>query len=442
MSVNRASVDTVPAPAGLARRQVAGLEHAMRITDGFVPFNVVIVLRIEGELAPATLRAALDTLQRRHPLLRTTVIDVGGKPFFQFDAAGPIALETSERPAPDSWIAVAEEELARRLDLVKGPLLRCRYLLGQSCGDIVVTFQHMIVDATSAVAFVRDLLSLCAGQTPDDPGDTVDEGRFSAADLFPSQYKGASFAGAVAAFMGRQGADEASFQWRSIGVRKPSIGHESKCRILPIRFPAPLTQTLIQESRRYRVTVNSILGAGLLSAVHRQLYAGVRAPLRHLVFADLRPRLEKSVPERMLGCFLTMIRFTVMAEPGRDIWALARDMQEATARAERSGERQLAFKLSPNVLRIILNQRAFRWCATAFSYGGAPRLPVEYGTFELTGLHAFPANWTTGPEYSALVRLFRGELWWDMLYLDCDMDAAKAQAIAQDVRTILEEATC
>jgi hypothetical protein len=49
---------------------------------------------------------------------------------------------------------------------------------------------------------------------------------------------------------------------------------------------------------------------------------------------------------------------------------------------------------------------------------------------------------TLGPEYSALVRLFRGELWWDILYLDSDMDAAGAQTIAGEMQTILERATC
>jgi hypothetical protein len=94
------------------------------------------------------------------------------------------------------------------------------------------------------------------------------------------------------------------------------------------------------------------------------------------------------------------------------------------------------------VIKVILGQRMFRWCATAFSYSGPPDLPVDYGSFELKGVHAFPSNWTTGPEYSALARLFRGELFMDILYLDCDMDEAKAQEIAREMRSILEEATC
>ena len=80
--------------------------------------------------------------------------------------------------------------------------------------------------------------------------------------------------------------------------------------------------------------------------------------------------------------------------------------------------------------------------ATALSYSGPVTLPTSYGRFELKGLHAFPGNMPEGPEYSALVRLFRGELWLDMLYLDSDMGEDTARRIAQDMQTMLEGAAC
>jgi hypothetical protein len=434
------STTSTPPPAG---RELAGLERAMRITEDVVPFNVVLVLRLEGELAVPKLRYALDELQRRHPLLRARVLTAGKKRyFFHFDATGSIPLEVRERATAESWIAVAEEELGHGLDLTAGPLARCRYLAGRSCGDLVLTFHHVVIDATSAVRLIRDLLSLCAGSETGNGSNLAEEGRLPASALFPPQYTGVRFARSVAAFMGRQVADEIRFRWHSRGVRKPDIGETGNCRILPIRFPAALTSALIQQSRRRRITMNSILGAGMMAAVQRRLYPSPRVPLRHLVFADLRSRLRSSVPDDMLGVFLTMVRFTVMVERDGDFWALARDIQESTNRAERAGERHLAYSLSPGMIDVILHQRAFRWCATAFSYSGPPDLPVEYGAFELMGVHAFPSNWTTGPEYSALARLFRGELWWDILYLDCDMDAARAREIAGDIQDILREATC
>ena len=53
-------------------RKLAGIEHALRFIDDLAPFNVVIVLSIEGDLRDAALRPALDELQRRHPLLRAS----------------------------------------------------------------------------------------------------------------------------------------------------------------------------------------------------------------------------------------------------------------------------------------------------------------------------------------------------------------------------------
>jgi hypothetical protein len=91
---------------------------------------------------------------------------------------------------------------------------------------------------------------------------------------------------------------------------------------------------------------------------------------------------------------------------------------------------------------MIFRLKAFRMGATALSYSGPVDLHTNGGSFKVTGLHAFAANMTLGPEYSALVRLFRGELWWDILYLDSDMDAAGAREIAREMQAILERATC
>ena len=430
-------------PAHAASRKLVGLEHAMRLSDDETPFNVVSVLRLDGDLpAASALRTALDALQRRHPLLRARILTAGKNYAFHFDAAGPIPLEVCQRPGPESWVEAAQEELHRPFDLATGPLARCRYLLGQSSGDLIITFQHTIVDGSSAVHLFGELLSLCEGRAPGDAGETTEEGRLPALALFPSEFTGLRLVGAKAAFMGRQMADEVKFRWRSRGARKPPIAATCHCRILPIRFPVTLTDALIQASRRHRITLNAILGAGMMAAVQRRLYPSPRVPLRHITFADLRPRLRSAVPESVLGCYLTMFRYTVMVEREGDFWALARDIQESTLRAARLGERYLNHAMSPGMFKMLFGLKAFRMGATTLSYFGPVHLPTSYESFEVTGLHAFAANFTVGPEYSALVRLFRGELWWDIMYLDSDMDAAGAQQIARDVQAILEKATC
>jgi hypothetical protein len=421
-------------------RKLAGLEYAMRLSDDVAPFNVVCVLRITGNLPVPTLRAALDELQRRHRLLRARILTAGKDYFFHFDVENPIALEVAERSGPEHWIAAAQETLHRPFDLGAGPLARCLYLRDQSGVDLIITVHHSVIDGASAVHLFGELLSLCAGQAPEVSGEAAAEGTVPATELFPAEFTGLRLARAVAAFAGRSMAEDGRFRWNSRGVRKQTIAKSGKCQILPVRFSSALTTKLIQASHRRRITLNAILGAAMMAAVQRRLYPTPRAPLWHITFADLRPRLRLPVPNSRLGCFLTMFRFTAMVTKDGDFWALAQDIQDSTARAARSGERYLNHFMAPAMFKLLFGLKPFRMAASTLSYFGPLDLPASHGAFEVTGLHAFVANFTIGPEYSALARLFRGELWCDVMYLDSDMDEAEARAIAHEMQLILEGA--
>ena len=421
-------------------RSLAGLELAMRVTDDVAPFNVVMVLRVEGELPIATLRNALDELQRRHRLLRARILSEGKGHAFHFDSTGPIPLEVSERAGHERWITAAEDEFQVRFPLADGPLMRCRYLSDAQGGDLIVTLHHTIVDASSARHLLGELLDLCSGVTPEPVPAQASEGAVSAPALYPKAFTGLGYARALLAFMRRSMADEMTFRWRSRGIRQAPIVAKGRCCLLPVRFPAALTAKLIAASREQRVTLNSILGAAMLSAVQRRLYPSPLVPLRHIIFADLRDRLGTPLAATTLGCFLTMFRFTVTVPRDGDVWAIARDVQDSTALSARTGERYLAYSMSPGMMKMIFTLKAFRMGATALSYSGPIELPETCGSFRVTGLHAFATNMTLGPEYTALVRLFRGELWWDIMYMDSDMNDAAAREIAHDMQAILEAA--
>jgi hypothetical protein len=429
-------------PTAVPSRKLAGIEHAMRFIDDVAPFNVVVVLKIEGDLAGAALRAALDEVRRRHPMLQARIAAAGTGYAFHFGESGPIPLEVSARSPSVGWLAAAEEELHLRFDLAAGPLMRCRYLQDPSGGHLLLTLHHTIVDGVSGARLLSELLALCGGQAHGNGNGSQPEGRLPTSALYPARYAGAGFFLAAAGFMARQMADEVKFRWRSRGGRKPPIAEKGRCRLLPIQFSEGLTAALLGASRRRRVTLNAILGAGLMSAVQRQLYSSARTPLRHITFTDLRPHLRNAVPAGNLACHTSMFRFTIMMEPDGDFWALARDIQDSTLRAAHSGERFLSDAMSPKMMKMIADMKAVRMAATALSYTGPLNLPTDYGSFALTGLHAFTTNFTLGPEYSALVHLFRSRLWCDILYLDSDMDSARAQLISEDMQTLLERAAC
>ena len=158
-------------PPVAASRKLAGIEQALRFIDDVAPFNVVVALRIEGDLPAAKLRAALDELQNRHPLLQARILAANNEYSFHFGGAGPIPIEICEPSPADSWLAAAEEELHQRFDLVSGPLMRCRYLPNQSGAHLIIALHHTIVDGASAAHLLSELLSLCACQATGDAGN-------------------------------------------------------------------------------------------------------------------------------------------------------------------------------------------------------------------------------------------------------------------------------
>src|SRR3712207_5672123 len=105
-------------------RPLSPVERWYWIADHFSPLNVIARVRVHGELSIPGLQAALDTLQERHPLLRTTIVadDVGRNPTFVSGLVGPIPLRTAQS---DQWEReVDEHEMNDRIDLRHGPLCR------------------------------------------------------------------------------------------------------------------------------------------------------------------------------------------------------------------------------------------------------------------------------------------------------------------------------
>lgn len=75
---------------------------------------------------------------------------------------------------------------------------------------------------------------------------------------------------------------------------------------------------------------------------------------------------------------------------------------------------------------------------TAVSYPGPLNLQPNYGSIQLTNLHGFISNHRLGPEFVAFAKILFGELSWDFLYLEADMDRALADTLADEVIHLLE----
>ncbi len=437
------------------RRQLGKFETAATLTSGRAPFNVVVVVRLGGGLAPERLRRALDHLQRLHPLLGVRIVERDGRFRYEPERTPAVPLRALPRAGDETWREVAEEELNRPLEAERGPLLRCACLSGpkgagaDQPSEIVLTFHHAVLDGASASSLVRQLLELSA-PTPAG-GEGATPGPYPALPavetLFPPSYRGLRGRLRLASFLARQVADEIAFRRHSRGARKarsaaataPEPG-KTRCRILPVGLSAEETSALVRATRRERVTLNAALAAAFLLAACRNLRAGEPCALRYMTFADLRPYLRPPVAEDGLGSYLAMVRYTAEVIADDDFWELARDVSGQVAAGFRRGDKLCSALLAESAIRHLLASGTERMATTAVSYSGPVALPEPAGVPPVRGLHAFVSNFDLGPEYTALARIFAGELRLDILYLESDMDLAFATTMADDILETLRTA--
>ena len=429
------------------KRSLGIFESTQITANEAFSFNLVVAIGLSGAPSPETVRKALASLRERHPLLRARVVDEGGCRQFDFEDTPPIPCTVIPRVSEGDWQGVVEDELENRFDVAVGPLFRVVYLAPaapDADAELIFTAQHVIVDAASAATLVREVLSLCAADGADEPPpDTSPLPVMPAAeDLFPERFKGWRGFVRRANLVLRQMLDEVRYRYRARGTRRPPLHPSGRSRILPLQLSVETSRALVRRCRRERVTINSALCAALLVAVQRNLYGGQETPLRNFVFAGLRPYLTPPLGAEHLGSCFAMMRFTTRVRRDAALWALAKEINQQIYEAGRRGEKFTNLLMSRAVMTMLFRLRSFRMASTALSYTGVAEIPESYGPIRIRRLHGFVSNFVLGPEYTAQVRLFAGRLWWDIVYLDSDMDEATARHLTEDIFKLLEaEAT-
>lgn len=166
-----ASAKDVPAPMVFPRQDIAPATEAQREIfhslmmgdEANCAYNESNVIRFDGELDVAALRAALLDLVVRHPALRSTFCEDGLKQVFH---ASPRQIPVQEHDfstltadARDlHWGQVKEEEARTPFDLVRGPLFRLHVArLSESRHELLFTAHHTVCDGWSFGMLLMEL---------------------------------------------------------------------------------------------------------------------------------------------------------------------------------------------------------------------------------------------------------------------------------------------
>ncbi|NYF79597.1 condensation domain-containing protein [Granulicella arctica] len=142
------------------KRKMLFFERIMYF-DGQTPVNCLITARIRGSIAVDDLRAALDKVQAKHPLLRAHVEEEDRQLYFVFDANPPkIPLRIVERQAEGDWLKNTKEEWKKPFDMVNGPLVRMVWIRSDEVSELLLVGHHCACDGASLVSIYKELLLL------------------------------------------------------------------------------------------------------------------------------------------------------------------------------------------------------------------------------------------------------------------------------------------
>ncbi|HMQ50118.1 MAG TPA: condensation domain-containing protein, partial [Saprospiraceae bacterium] len=358
-----------------------------------------------------SVKDALQKLQARHPFLQAGIVKKGGALKFEgLNPVLPVSLTVADRKDEDTWRGVTEDALNTTFDPA-GPLMKCWYLAGSdhTVCELIVCFHHAIIDGISARLLLHELLSLAGGLSLGEPI------KYPETSTFPPAYQKWSFIKRVPGFMGRQMQDE--WRYKKRGVAAP-IPADPANAILSFRLSPEVSRKLSVRIGREGLSLNSVLLATIAKVVsqHRHQQQG-NSLLRLISFADLRASMTPPVSDQTLGCYVSMLRFSVPVSPDQSVLQLSGLIRKALFKASRQGDVFMMSKLSKYVIRMVLKLRNMRLGVAALSFIGKLDLEARYGSIQLHNVNAFISNNPLGAEFSAFGKILFGSVGVDFNYL-------------------------
>ncbi|QEU88461.1 non-ribosomal peptide synthase/polyketide synthase [Streptomyces viridosporus] len=314
-----ATVDILP----VTPLQQGLLFHTLFDEGGPDVYTVQFLYDLEGRLDAAALRGAAEEMLRRHPGLRAAFRLDG------LDHAVQVVPESVELPWTDLDLRhldpteqqtvldrMLQEDRGNRFDLAAPPLMR--FLLVALADDrhrLVFTHHHVLLDGWSMPLFVRELLDLYAGRTPDRTPPHRDYLAWLAeqdASATASVWREAL-----------QGLDEPTLLAPSVPDRQPVVPDQ-----LTADLPADLTARLQDTARAHGLTLNTLL-QGAWSVVLSRLTAR-----DDVVFGSTVSGRPPQVPgvESMVGLFINTLPVRVRIVPGESAVAFLTRLQDEQTR--------------------------------------------------------------------------------------------------------------
>ena len=397
--------------------------------------NFAMVVRCVGPLDQSTLRAALDAVQNRHPLLQVRIEETPAGPVFQSEGVPPILLQISDPLAgkfsldPEAIHAWIEEELVQGIDWRQGPLVRCTWVRhADEVHHLLLTFHHAIGDGMSGILLLRDLFqamqSTAQGAKPKakKPLQTMTPAIDKRLPKLARGWRG--FLLSVKTVLRLRRADR-----QLSPVVRQSIDAEAdlgsqRTHVFMRTFDRSFTEQLRAQAKEQNTTVNTVLSAAMSLAMAEELGADESVSLLHRSAVNVRRELDPEVGEE-IGLFVSLLFYRAQLTGTEDVWEIAR----AIKKQHQSGREQnlplAILKLMPALYRAIRGDQisnedfSKKWRertkeTLGISNLGVIDLPGGAGDLKIDGF-CFAVSPSSVVDFASTAATFNGQLTWSFI---------------------------
>ncbi len=385
------------------QRKIAG-ERIMLM----LPFNVVLVGRVRGTVDPSDVKAALEQLRLRHPLLAVRVkIEEDGSGELLSQDVPSIPVHVEPRNSEEQWLTRVEEEFRTSFPIETGPLLRCTLIHSENLCEIILCGHHIICDGMSLGYLLRDLLSSLADPKKD-----------SAPPVFPppidrSTVERPPGSNAIQRFIMRV----INKKWVAKGIRFSEADmrrmhtefwqRNTGMQLLAWNMTAEDTARLVERSRSEKVTVNAALWAAFLAAQYKIQGDRERHRQRSALAVNTRDKLTTPAGEAF-GFYASSLTVKLPYNPRDGFWENARIVHSIINKELAAANlfRMLSSEeIHPTLLDSLYFQkygllegtiqgkflRKMGWHQITYGYAltnvGQFDIPTRYGTLELDSVY-------------------------------------------------------
>ncbi|QNK63119.1 hypothetical protein H7F33_00915 [Pedobacter sp. PAMC26386] len=416
----------------MKRKLIIG-ERIMYV-DALTPVNCIFAVKIKGVINPDVLRAALNKIQQKHPLLRMQIDDAQKNcPYFILDEnIKEIPLRITSRDGEDDWLNESKTEWNKLFDGENEPLARIVWLKSEESSDFLWVLPHCICDGATIVTLMQEMLYLLDQPelklTPYASFDSVKEllgPAFSA-----SQSK--IFKARMFSLLGK------AFFYFKPTRRKVAAGNNYA---LHWSLDEQQTAELVSLSKVAETTVHATLCIAFMKAF--QLVKGTKAHGKVICPVDIRQFIPE-IKQDMMFAFAPIVELTIEKKAETDFWTMAR-MLKADLNTKVKALKVDEMLWMSEYFHPVVNKMVSFLKATdgthdvTLSNMGRLRISENYQSFEVVNIHSPTVAFPWRNPNTLVVSTFKNKMDFTFMSNDTFLTEDEALRIKADAMNLIFE---